>query len=61
MATVHFNVGTEDKPLRLGADKPSASVNRHDDLPLFRFGLRQLLLFVAALAHCSLSLASSTV
>lgn len=48
MATVHLNVGTEKEPLRLRADQPKAASEGHGDLPLFRFGLRQLMLFVAA-------------
>ena len=47
MATVHFNVGTEEKSRRFGADKPLAPAASNDDLPLFRFTLRQLFLFVA--------------
>jgi hypothetical protein len=59
MATVHFNVGTEEKSLRFGADQPSVSATGNDDLPLFRFGLRQLFLFVAAVSTLLTALASS--
>jgi hypothetical protein len=59
MATVHFNVGTEEKSLRFGADQPSVSAGGSDDLPLFRFGLRQLMLFVAAACMLLAAIASS--
>src|SRR3954464_8195852 len=59
MATVHFNRGTDKKSLRFGADHPSVPAPRNDDLPLFRFGLRQLFIFVAAVSTLLAALASS--
>jgi len=59
MATVHFNVGTGEKSLRFGVDQPSVPAAGNDDLPLFRFGLRQLFLFVAAVSTLLAALASS--
>jgi hypothetical protein len=59
MATVHFNVGTGEKSLRFGADQPSVPAAGNDDLPLFRFGLRQLFLFVAAVSTLLTALALS--
>src|SRR5712671_1859299 len=59
MPTVHFNVGTEAKSLHFGADQPSVPAAGDDDLPLFRFGLRQLFLFVAAVSTLLTALASS--
>jgi hypothetical protein len=58
MATVHLNAGTDKKPLRPDADwqVPTAE---HGDLLSFRFGLRQLFVFVAAISTLLASLASS--
>ena len=59
MATVHFNVGTKEKPHRFRADKPQVSASDNSDLLSFRFGLRQLFLFVAAASTLLAALASS--
>jgi hypothetical protein len=59
MATVDFKAETGDKSLRIDSDRPSAPATGHDDLPLFRFGLRQLFLFVAAFSVLLAALATS--
>ena len=59
MATVDFNAGTGNKSLRIDSDQPSAPAAGRDDLPLFRFGLRQLFLFVAAFSILLAALAIS--
>jgi hypothetical protein len=59
MATVDFNAGTGKKLLRIEPDQPSAPTTGYDDLPLFRFGLRQLFLFVAAFSIFLAALAIS--
>jgi hypothetical protein len=59
MATVDFNVGSGKKSLPIRAEKPPEPAIGHDDLPLFRFGLRQLFLFVAAFSILLAALAIS--
>src|SRR6476660_1114279 len=59
MATVHFNAETQKKSLRFGAAQPSVPSAGNDDLPLFRFGLRQLFVFVGAVSTLLAALASS--
>jgi hypothetical protein len=59
MATVQCNIGSEKESLRLGADKSSVNSIGNGDLPLFRFGLRQLFLFVAGISTLLAALASS--
>jgi hypothetical protein len=58
MATVDFNAEIGKKSAGI-ADQPAASVTDHGELPLFRFGLRQLFLFVAALSILLAALAIS--
>ena len=57
MATVHFTAGTEKVAATLNAGEARGVAA--DDLPLFRFGLRQLLLFFAAASVLFAALASS--
>ncbi len=59
MATVDFNAGTGKKSLRIEPDQRSTPITGYDDLPLFRFGLRQLFLFVAAFSIFFAALAIS--
>src|SRR5689334_24278477 len=59
MATVDFNVRLGVKSPSGKADSRSKTSVTQDDLPLFRFGLRQLLLFVAALGALLAALAVS--
>ena len=59
MATVDFNAGTGKRSLRVAPDQRSVPTTGHDDLPLFRFGLRQLFLFVAAFSVFLAALAIS--
>jgi hypothetical protein len=59
MATVHFHVETEKKSRRFGAAHASVPSAGNGDLPLFRFGLRQLFLFVAAVSTLLTALATS--
>jgi hypothetical protein len=48
MATVNFTAGIDRVPAKTAAD-PSRAIPE-EDLPLFRFGLRQLFLFVAGIS-----------
>src|SRR5689334_12256758 len=59
MATVDFNVGSRKEALSSGRERSPKASAGHDDLPLFRFGLRQLLLFVAAFSGLLAALAIS--
>lgn len=58
MATVQSMVGSPKKAGNLGASQSIASLGS-DNLPLFRFGLRQLFFFVAAISTLLAALASS--
>jgi hypothetical protein len=51
MASVDLNSGPEENSPSFHANRqPALSATSKDDLPLFRFGLRQLLVFVAMLS-----------
>ncbi len=57
MATAHFTAGNDTILTRAGANGPPPVAA--GELPLFRFGLRQLLLFFAAASTLFAALASS--
>jgi hypothetical protein len=59
MATVRINVGSDEQPRRFGADNPQTPTSGDADLLAFRFGLRQLFLFVAAASTLLTALVAS--